>query len=120
MILMIQTAILVTAVLAVRRIFGDKLHAYIRYGLWLLVVLRLLIPVNFIDSPWSMTGVIETAAQKYGNTLYNKITAHRQTDGNGVPDGQATGSGITAAGQDGIRIPEDQWDNIYGNASWIE
>lgn len=54
---MIQTAFLVIAILAVQKALGDKLHAYVRYSLWLLVALRLLIPVNFIDSPISMLRV---------------------------------------------------------------
>ena len=57
---MIQTAFLVIAILAVRKIFGAKLHAYVRYSLWLLVVLRLIIPVNFIESPFSMLRFAET------------------------------------------------------------
>ena len=57
---MIQTAFLVIAILAVQKLLGDKLHAYVRYGLWLLVVLRLVIPVNFIDSPLSMLQITET------------------------------------------------------------
>ena len=56
---MVQTAFLVTAILAVRKILGDKLHAYVRYGLWLMVVFRLLIPVNLIDSPFSVLQVAE-------------------------------------------------------------
>lgn len=58
---MIQTAFLVVAILAVQRIFGEKLHAYIRYGLWLLVVIRLFLPINFIDSPFSMLRITENA-----------------------------------------------------------
>ena len=54
---MIQAAFLVIAILAVQQLLGNKLHAYVRYGLWLLVVLRLLIPVNFIESPFSMLSV---------------------------------------------------------------
>ena len=54
---MIQTAFLVIVILAVQKALGDKLHAYVRYGLWLLVVLRLLIPVNLINSPLSMLRV---------------------------------------------------------------
>ena len=54
---MIQTAFLVVAILVVQKALGDKLHAYVRYGLWLLVALRLMIPVNFIDSPLSMLHV---------------------------------------------------------------
>lgn len=56
---MIQTAFLVIAILMVRKLFGVKLHAYVRYGLWLLVVLRLLIPINFMDSPLSMLQAAE-------------------------------------------------------------
>ena len=56
---MIQTAFLVVAILAVQKLLGNKLHAYVRYGLWLLVALRLLIPVNVIDSPFSMLQVAE-------------------------------------------------------------
>ena len=59
---MIQTAFLVIAILLVQKLLGEKLHAYVRYGLWMIVVLRLLIPVNFIDSPFSMLRVVETAA----------------------------------------------------------
>lgn len=70
--IMIQTAVLVTAILAVRKLFGEKLHAYIRYGLWLLVALRLIIPVNFIDSPFSLFRVLETAA---GGSRVNRVTS---------------------------------------------
>ncbi|MDE6847010.1 MAG: peptidoglycan DD-metalloendopeptidase family protein [Lachnospiraceae bacterium] len=59
---MIQTAFLVIAILAVQRILGEKLHVYIRYGLWLLVALRLLIPINFVDSPFSVLRVTEAVA----------------------------------------------------------
>lgn len=57
---MIQTAFLVIAILAVQKVLGNKLHAYVRYSLWLLVVLRLIIPVNFINSPFSMLQIAET------------------------------------------------------------
>lgn len=60
---MIQTAFLVIAILAVQKIFGERLHAYVRYGLWLLVVFRLLVPVNLIDSPYSMLRLAEAAVQ---------------------------------------------------------
>ena len=49
----LQSTILVIAILIVRKALGERLHVYIRYGLWLLVALRLVIPVNLIDSPVS-------------------------------------------------------------------
>lgn len=66
--IMIQTAVLVTAILAVRKLFGEKLHAYIRYGLWLLVALRLLLPFNFVDSPVSVLRVVNAVAGRYVET----------------------------------------------------
>ena len=68
--IMIRTAVLVTAILAVRKLFGEKLHVYIRYGLWLLVVLRLLIPVNFIDGPVSVLRVVDAVTGKYAETSH--------------------------------------------------
>lgn len=61
---MIQAAFLVMIVLVVRKVFGTKLHIYVRYGLWLIVALRLLVPVNLIDSPFSMLRVTGIVAER--------------------------------------------------------
>ena len=53
----IQSTFLVIVILIVQKLLGDKLHAYVRYGLWMLVALRLLIPVNIIESPFSVLSV---------------------------------------------------------------
>ena len=79
--IMIQTAFLVIAILAVQKLLGNKLHAYVRYGLWLLVVLRLLIPVNFIDSPFSMlqvAGVIRPSDVVERNTALLRADFNEQ------------------------------------------
>lgn len=68
---MIQTALLVSAILVIRKVLGDKLHAYVRYGLWLLVVVRLLIPVNFIDSSFSMLRIAEAAVTQLDQRINN-------------------------------------------------
>lgn len=62
---MIQAAVLVSGILIVRKMFGEKLHAYVRYSLWLLVALRLLIPVNFIDSPFSLLRAVHVVTEGY-------------------------------------------------------
>ncbi len=62
---MIQAAVLVTAILIVRKLSGEKLHAYVRYSLWLLVALRLLIPVNLIDSPFSLLRAVHVVTEGY-------------------------------------------------------
>lgn len=66
---MMQTAFLVIAILAVRKLFRYTLHAYVRYGLWLLVVLRLMAPFNFIDSPLSVLRVAGAADGLQEETL---------------------------------------------------
>lgn len=62
---MIQAAFLVIAILAVQKLFGEKLHAYVRYGLWLIVVIRLMVPVNLIQSPFSMLHIADKVMTQY-------------------------------------------------------
>ncbi|MDE6943240.1 MAG: M56 family metallopeptidase, partial [Lachnospiraceae bacterium] len=68
--IMIRTTVLVMAILGVRKLSGEKLHVYIRYGLWLFVVLRLLIPVNFINSPVSVFRAVDAVTGKYVEASY--------------------------------------------------
>lgn len=104
--IMIQTAVLVIAILAVRELFGEKLHAYIRYGLWLLVVLRLLVPVNLVDSSLSVLHI--------GNALVGRYAAAPDTAA--APDGslEADSLGVSASnnhmadGRNGISEKEQK------------
>ncbi len=75
--IMIQTAILIMAILAVQKLFGERLHAYLRYGLWLLVVLRLMMPFNFLDSPLSVLRVAGAADGRQEKTLQRYVAADR-------------------------------------------
>ena len=78
---MMQTAFLVTAVLVVRRLFGERLHPYIRYSLWLLVALRLFLPVNVFHSPVSIPGGVEQAARWYSEqAVENSPVSGKQKD----------------------------------------
>ncbi len=60
--IMLQAAILVIAILVIQTVLGSRLHVYVRYGLWLVVALRLLIPVNPVDSPLSVLRLTERMA----------------------------------------------------------
>ena len=60
--IMLQAAILVIAILVIQTVLGSRLHVYVRYGLWLVVALRLLIPVNLVDSPPSVLRLTERMA----------------------------------------------------------
>lgn len=54
----VSSSVLILAVLAVRAIFGKKLGAGLRYALWTLVVLRLLIPGTVFQSPISVKSAV--------------------------------------------------------------
>lgn len=100
--IMIQTAVLVIAILTVRKLFGEKLHVYIRYGLWLLVALRLVIPVNIINSPLSLLRIMDIAMGRNQEAAYGYALPDSGFKGDGLnnvmPDSQRDGGGSTLTG----------------------
>ena len=50
----LTSSILILLVLLIRLVFKRRLTAKIRYGIWLLVLLRLLMPVSFFDTNFSI------------------------------------------------------------------
>lgn len=58
--LWISTAVLTVIVLLLRRIFRGKVPYRYLYGLWLLVVLRLCVPVSIGNSPLSLSTHLES------------------------------------------------------------
>ena len=50
----ISSGVSVVSVLLIRRIFKGKISLRLQYALWLLVLVRLLIPVNIIDTDLSI------------------------------------------------------------------
>lgn len=58
----ITSCAMITIVLIIRRIFKTKLFARIRYGLWLLVLIRLLCPVSFADTGFSVLNFVPREA----------------------------------------------------------
>ncbi|MBQ3938547.1 MAG: hypothetical protein II724_04295 [Clostridia bacterium] len=57
----ITSSVLILAVIAIRQIFGKKLSAGLRYALWAIVLVRLLIPGTVLSSPVSVQGAAESA-----------------------------------------------------------
>lgn len=56
----LTSALMIMAVLAIRFFFKNKLSFLILYPLWGLVLLRLLLPVNIIESPISIINLTDT------------------------------------------------------------
>lgn len=90
--IMIQVSVLVMAIFVVQKIFGQRLHAYVRYGLWMLVALRLLIPVNLVESPFSAVRVMDAVGVQLGGMIQE----------NGEADSQTMHSGNLSQGNDGL------------------
>ncbi len=61
----ISSGVSVVSVLLIRRIFKGKIRLRLQYALWLLVLVRLLIPVNIIDTDLSILNFL-TQAQAVG------------------------------------------------------
>lgn len=68
----ITSSILIVIVVSVRFLFKNRLSARLRYGLWLLVLVRLLLPVSLVDSQLSILNFLpfslnENQTATYGN-----------------------------------------------------
>lgn len=123
---MIQTAFLVIAILAVRKVLGSKLHAYVRYGLWLIVALRLLVPVNMIESPLSMLSVakvIQLSDAARQNSDLQGADSAKQTDAitNTITEQQLSPGNVLQsanAGFDKANVPTvENVENIVADAA---
>ena len=69
----IQVTVLILAVFTVRKLVGTKMHVYIRYGLWLVVALRLIFPVNVAESSISFLNVYERIIAEYRKDSFDMI-----------------------------------------------
>ena len=53
----LSSSVLVAAIVGIRAVLGKRISMRLRYGLWLLVLVRLLIPGNFIPSNFSVENI---------------------------------------------------------------
>ncbi|MDE6588858.1 MAG: M56 family metallopeptidase, partial [Oscillospiraceae bacterium] len=60
---LITSSILIVLIAALRPILRGKIDPRVQYALWLAAVLRLLIPVNVVDSAYSALALLERAGQ---------------------------------------------------------
>ncbi len=60
----LTSSVLIVIVIAVRFIFMGKINPRLQYGLWLIVLLRLLCPIMITDSSFSVLNILEVFTQK--------------------------------------------------------
>lgn len=67
----LESSLLILMILGIRKIFMGKIHYAGIYALWLVVLLRLMIPVNFISTPISVGNII---SDRFSNWSAAEIT----------------------------------------------
>lgn len=60
--LMITSSVLILVVIVLRHFLKGKISLRVQYALWALVLVRLLVPINFAESPVSVLNALKTAA----------------------------------------------------------
>lgn len=85
----LESSLLVLMILGIRKIFTGKVQYAGIYALWLLVLLRFLVPVNFISTPFSAGAVIpQTFSAKDGSVHAEQGVVRAES---GTPAGETEG-----------------------------
>ena len=126
--IIITSSILILALILLRRLCWGKISRRLQYGLWLLVVIRLLVPAQFFTSSLSVMQVVNYAGEKvYGH--WQSVHTGQQGDaageeqladmlgGEALQDKAATGTeGRNQGGEaDGATVDETAGE-IRGNS----
>ena len=70
----ITVSIVILAIILLRVILGNHISPTIRYGLWLLVVLKLLVPVTFFETGFSLNGLVEDGIKTASNQPKSSVS----------------------------------------------
>ena len=100
--LFLTSSALILAVFLIRALFGRSMGAGLRYGLWLLVLARLLIPVSIGQSAVSPANL--TRAEASQGVVYTVPIAHGTPEELGVRVSPGTGA-VSDANSMGYAVP---------------
>ena len=79
---MLESSLLVLIIYGVRKMFSGKVSYAMIYALWLLVLLRFLVPVNFLSTPVSVANIVSR------HFFVKEIADSRPDKGNGIVQGK--------------------------------
>lgn len=65
----VTSSVLILVVLILRRLLMGRISLRLQYGLWALVLVRLLVPVNFGSTEWSVLNVMAAFSQTHGTAV---------------------------------------------------
>lgn len=95
----LESSLLVLMVLGIRKIFSGKIRYAGIYALWLLVLLRFLVPVNIISTPLSAgTLISKTFSARVAEREYDSELAVKQTVNGEITQDASGASGKYGAG----------------------
>lgn len=106
---MLESSLLVLMVLGIRKIFMGKVHYAAIYSLWIIVLLRFMIPVNFISTPVSVANLFEKSLSTWDHTKADAQSCWSA----GVAENGAVSADLTSLKSTG-QLSESE--NISGNA----
>lgn len=68
--IMITSSVLIVALILLRRLWRNKISRRLQYALWLLVALRLLIPVTVFENPFNVMNVLESVSEGKNGVMF--------------------------------------------------
>ena len=75
---LISSSVLILVLAALRKLLRGKISLWLQYGLWLLVAVRLLVPVQFGAASFSLSNITERPEQAV-QTLMQQPVGNAQT-----------------------------------------
>lgn len=71
----LTSSVLIAAIMLVRRLLKGRIKLWLQYSLWLLVLLRLLIPVSLFDSAFSVMNAASLAKEEIADTVIGEVSS---------------------------------------------
>ncbi len=115
--ILVGATVLIVAVMTIRFLTKGQISMKLRYGLWLMVALRLMLPVRFGANPYSAVSILRKAAEPFVLAQEAGRPEASGAEGAGTEDVAASGGISAEAGQD-LRMPGGMGaqGNLAGNA----
>lgn len=127
----LSASVLIILVIIIRKLLKGKISCWVRYGLWLLVAVRLLVPVSLMESAFSIANLLpesRAGGQTGGNST---MASHRTDQEQGrifrqeeMPDSPAPGMAVLTApylvedehpSKGGVSYAEEKADALSGS-----
>ena len=104
----LSTSVLIAVILLLRRVLRDKIDPRLTYALWLLVALRILIPVSLFPAPLSVSSLAEDSGLTGAVEEIREVVSPKQTMTSSIPaDSDLTMEEIAESWSDrGLRVYE--------------